>query len=362
MRGRARLVRFLLAALCLLLSACGQNTEAKWQEQYDLGMRYLSEGNYEEAIIAFTAAIEIDPARAEAYIGLADVYTELGDQEKAREVLEQGYRESSDSGLQDKLSNLYLNKYGSTEFTYRNNFCNFDTLSTEEQQYIESIVAMVEGNDKDELIKLTENALDMSVTSILGQYKVEISSGIISSDSTSSFFDAWIDIEMRPQSGIGYYCGVSVATDLSRFAVQADAVRAEYYIYGYGQCEDWQWNGEMIGTDQRLVLLSDGTATYSEDNSVGQISNSLRTGTTTTQGIIYDIMNDGETVETIRSTKTEEYNDGQLVKETTSMYSPQDGSISTYENDDGNRETVDSAWTSHSYSLDESSGKDGIWW
>ena len=107
MRGRARLVSFLLAALCLLLSACGQNTEAKWQEQYDLGMRYLSEGNYEEAIIAFTAAIEIDPARAEAYIGLADVYTELGDQEKAREVLEQGYRESSDSGLQDKLSNLY---------------------------------------------------------------------------------------------------------------------------------------------------------------------------------------------------------------------------------------------------------------
>ena len=73
-------------------------------------------------------------------------------------------------------------------------------------------------------------------------------------------------------------------------------------------------------------------------------------------------MNDGETVETIRSTKTEEYNDGQLVKETTSMYSPQDGSISSYENDDGNRETVDSAWTSHSYSLDQSSGKDGIWW
>lgn len=348
--------------LMCCLGSCAKSTEAQWQEQYDLGVRYLSEGNYEEAIIAFTAAIEIDPVRAEAYIGLADVYTELGDREKAREVLEQGYRETSDCSLQDKLSNMYLNKYGSTEFIYRNNFRDFDTLYTEEQQYIVSIIAMVEENNKEELIKLAENALDMSVATILGQYKVEISSGIISSDSTNDFFDAWIDIEIRPQSGIGYYCGVSVATDLSRFSVQEDAVRAEYYIYGYGQCEDWQWNGDIIGTDQRLVFLSDGTATYSEDNSVGQISNSLRTGTTTTQGIIYNITNDGEAVESIRSTKTEQYNDGQLVKETTEMYSSRNGSVSTYESDGNHRGTVDSAWTSHSYSLDGSSGKDGIWW
>lgn len=36
----------------------GTDTTLTWQEQYDLGLRYLSEGNYEEAIIAFTAAIE----------------------------------------------------------------------------------------------------------------------------------------------------------------------------------------------------------------------------------------------------------------------------------------------------------------
>ena len=45
----------LTIALVLGLCACGQSTEEKWQEQYDLGVRYLSEGNYEEAIIAFTA-------------------------------------------------------------------------------------------------------------------------------------------------------------------------------------------------------------------------------------------------------------------------------------------------------------------
>lgn len=70
---------------CLLLSACER--QPTWQEEYDLGMRYLSEGNYEEAIIAFTAAIEIDPKRAEAYVGLADVYIAQGDYDAARAVL-----------------------------------------------------------------------------------------------------------------------------------------------------------------------------------------------------------------------------------------------------------------------------------
>jgi len=87
----------LILSICLALSLCscgGQGPEPAaeaptWQEQYDLGIRYLSEGNYEEAIIAFTAAIEIDPKQAEAYIGLADVYTAQGDTEKAVEVLSQ---------------------------------------------------------------------------------------------------------------------------------------------------------------------------------------------------------------------------------------------------------------------------------
>ena len=63
-----------MAAASLFLCACGQSAEAAWQEQYDLGVRYLSEGNYEEAIIAFTAAIDIDPKQPDAYLGLADVY------------------------------------------------------------------------------------------------------------------------------------------------------------------------------------------------------------------------------------------------------------------------------------------------
>ena len=71
----------LLLVLVLLLTLCGcgkKDGGSTWQEQYDLGVRYLSDGNYEEAIIAFTAAIKIDTKNALAYIGRGDAYLGQG--------------------------------------------------------------------------------------------------------------------------------------------------------------------------------------------------------------------------------------------------------------------------------------------
>ena len=64
----------LVLILSLTLCACGKKSGTGWQEQYDLGVRYLSEGNYEEAVISFTAAIEIDAKNDLAYIGRGDAY------------------------------------------------------------------------------------------------------------------------------------------------------------------------------------------------------------------------------------------------------------------------------------------------
>ena len=105
-------VWLLTAVLVLTLAAgCGKATETNeeetknvtvetsadaglnWQEQYDLGIRLLNEGNYEDAILAFTAAIQINPKsavsyleRANAYLAwadalLADAYASLGEGE-----------------------------------------------------------------------------------------------------------------------------------------------------------------------------------------------------------------------------------------------------------------------------------------
>ena len=141
-----RTVSLLLALVLLLtLFGCGKKDGgAAWQEQYDLGVRYLSDGNYEEAIIAFTAAIEIDPKRAEgytgrgsaylgqgsadeyltaaftdfetalslddanadAYLGMAEVYIARKQFDEAMEILRQGVEKTRDQRLSDRLAEL----------------------------------------------------------------------------------------------------------------------------------------------------------------------------------------------------------------------------------------------------------------
>lgn len=143
---------FSAITLILGLCACGQasvgqspsSIASAWQEQYDLGMRYLKEGNYEEAIIAFTAAIEIDPKQAPAYVGrgnayvlsgeteenltaaqadyekaieldeanvnayikLADVYVAKNDLQKAWTLLQQEYQETGNSTIRAKMEEI----------------------------------------------------------------------------------------------------------------------------------------------------------------------------------------------------------------------------------------------------------------
>lgn len=77
---------FFTIILLLTLAACQKAPEVEpvdealdWQTQYDLGVRYLSEGNYEEAILAFEAAIKIDPKNADAYRKLAEAYEQTGE-------------------------------------------------------------------------------------------------------------------------------------------------------------------------------------------------------------------------------------------------------------------------------------------
>ena len=98
-----RILSVLLALTLLALAACSapstpaattpeeQTAAPTWQEQYDLGLRLLSEGNYEEAIIAFTAAIEIDPKQAPAYVGRGDAYFLTAETEETTALAQTDY-------------------------------------------------------------------------------------------------------------------------------------------------------------------------------------------------------------------------------------------------------------------------------
>lgn len=86
----------LILVLGLLAAGCA-GKEDSWQEYFDLGVRYLSEGNYEEAILAFSAAIDIDPKLAEAYEKRGDAYCmaahDTDNAEKAAKYLEKALRD-----------------------------------------------------------------------------------------------------------------------------------------------------------------------------------------------------------------------------------------------------------------------------
>ena len=103
-----RTVQIVLTLVLLLgLCACGaKESTPTWQEQYDLGVRYLEDGDYEEAIIAFTAAIEIDPKRAEAYVGRGDAYVLSGDSRGNLRAARADYEKALE--LDETLAAAYL--------------------------------------------------------------------------------------------------------------------------------------------------------------------------------------------------------------------------------------------------------------
>ncbi len=76
---------------------CFRFQDTTWQEQYDLGMQYLTEGDYEAAVVAFTAAIDIDAKDVQAYTGLIQAYIGTGDYEAAVSAAGQGAEALADS-------------------------------------------------------------------------------------------------------------------------------------------------------------------------------------------------------------------------------------------------------------------------
>ncbi len=96
----------LTISIAFSLVSCAKAQKPDWQTSLDLGQKYLLDGNYEQAIIEFNKVIEIDPKNVEAYIGLAEAYASQGDYDSAISVLEQGYAETDNQALQDKINEL----------------------------------------------------------------------------------------------------------------------------------------------------------------------------------------------------------------------------------------------------------------
>ncbi|MBS6644691.1 MAG: hypothetical protein KH366_14030 [Clostridiaceae bacterium] len=83
----------LLGIICTCLILFFTSPKQRLGRQMTLGAKYLTEYNYEEAVIAFTAAIEIAPRFTDAYMGRANAYIGMASvpESSDRAELEQWY-------------------------------------------------------------------------------------------------------------------------------------------------------------------------------------------------------------------------------------------------------------------------------
>ncbi len=109
-----------IALIILAVVLTSGNDSRTWRDYYDLGMQYLEEGNYEEAIVAFTSAIELDDSQSIVYVGRGDAYAgmareaeERGDFEEAEELYanaaedyEQAVQLGDEEDAADKLERI----------------------------------------------------------------------------------------------------------------------------------------------------------------------------------------------------------------------------------------------------------------
>ena len=85
------IITTVILGLCLIaggiFALTANSSGRRLADQLELGQKYLDELDYEQALVAFEAAISIDPKCVDAYLGMAEAYTGMGEYEKGLDNL-----------------------------------------------------------------------------------------------------------------------------------------------------------------------------------------------------------------------------------------------------------------------------------
>ncbi len=94
------------ALMTIFLSAC--SSDSAWQKNMNMGERYLQDENYQDAISAFSKAIEINDKKPEAYIERGNVYAILeGNENKLLAISDYEKALTIDESLVNIYKKLY---------------------------------------------------------------------------------------------------------------------------------------------------------------------------------------------------------------------------------------------------------------
>lgn len=108
--SKKNIIIIILAAVLVLGLGAGITAIAvtnspsfKTSQGIELAERYLSEQNYEQAIVEYEKVLEIDPKNVDIYLGLAKTYEKMGNIDKVIEILREGYDQTGDNKIKQKL-------------------------------------------------------------------------------------------------------------------------------------------------------------------------------------------------------------------------------------------------------------------
>ena len=138
------LVVGVFTAISLVGSSEAPVVQAGTSEQLSLGQKFLIDLEYEKAVAEFNAVIEIEPKNVDAYIGLADAYIGMGDENKAIETLEKGLAETGDERIQARLDEMKKAEETTVETTTVPETTTVETTTTSEETTIPEITTTVE--------------------------------------------------------------------------------------------------------------------------------------------------------------------------------------------------------------------------
>lgn len=113
------------------------------RRQLELGNKYLVELDYENAKIAFEKILKIDPKNIQAILGLANAYIGLGEEEKALEIMLEGYQQT-----QNKVLEVLINQYQDSNQATNVDESNVEGIETEVNEDITPVIPVLMSDDE----------------------------------------------------------------------------------------------------------------------------------------------------------------------------------------------------------------------
>lgn len=102
---------FLLLALAALFMLIPKWQQTNMQKKLNIGQSCLSEGKYEEAILAYQDIIKVNEKEKDAYKGLSESYAGMGDYQQAEEIAYNGIDKLEDKDQKAELYQVLVDLY-----------------------------------------------------------------------------------------------------------------------------------------------------------------------------------------------------------------------------------------------------------